>query len=72
MQSSQIFENNRKTLGIQLGFCVTGTITAKIWKPLDLYVLLGDLRPKHSRGQHWVGWGNLTGALGSQPRWASV
>ena len=35
MQSSQIFENNRKTLGIQLGFCVTGTITSKIWKPRD-------------------------------------
>ncbi|KAI4571418.1 hypothetical protein MJG53_013524 [Ovis ammon polii x Ovis aries] len=36
LQSSQIFENNRKALGIQLGFCVTGTITTKIWKSLDL------------------------------------
>ena len=65
MQSSQVFDN-RKTLGIQLGFWVTGTITTKIWKPLDLCILLRDLRPKYSRGQHWGGWGNLTGVLGSQ------
>ena len=72
MQSSQIFENNRKTLGIQLGFCVTGTITTNIWKPLDVCVVLRDPRPKHSRGQHWGGWGSLTGVLGSQSGWASV
>ncbi|KAI4558508.1 hypothetical protein MJT46_013150 [Ovis ammon polii x Ovis aries] len=40
LQSSQIFENNRKTLGIELGFCVTGTVTTKIWKPLHLCVVL--------------------------------
>ncbi|KAG5200839.1 hypothetical protein JEQ12_005373 [Ovis aries] len=40
LQSSQIFENNRKALGIELGFCVTGTVTTKIWKPLHLCVVL--------------------------------
>ena len=74
MQSSQIFENNRKPLGIQLGFCVTGTITTNIWKPLDLCVVLRDPRPHQQRPTlGWVGQPNrcsgVSARLGEGVTW---
>ena len=76
-QSSQIFENNRKTLSIQLGFCLTGTITSKIWKPLGLCVVL---RPQSKTQQRptlgWVGQPNqcsgVSGRLGKRVTCASA